>query len=170
MTELAKRISVATFGIPLLVVTTYLGGWYFFAVVSVISTVAQWEFYKMQLGKSIFPQSVSGIIIGLAILIGIETSQWFITGIMLVLGMMAIIAYEMFRRHNNVATNIGVTLLGLFYIPVLLGFLLHVRALTDTLMPGTTNAGFKYVMTMFISIWVCDTFAYGFGKKIGKHK
>ena len=170
MSELTRRILVATFGIPVLVITTYLGGWYFFAVLLLISVVAQWEFYRMQLEKAIVPQSVTGIIVGVALLTGIETRQWYATGAVLVLGMMASMAGEMFRRHKNVSSNIGVTLLGLFYIPFFLGTLLYLRDLTDRLLPEIPRAGFRFVMMMFVTIWICDTFAYMFGKKIGKHK
>jgi len=170
MTELTRRILVATFGIPLLVVTTYLGGWYFFAVIAIVSTAAQWEFYSMQSGKSISPQRISGILVGLALLTGIEISQWFITGVIVILGMMTIMADEMFRRHKNVASNIGVTVLGIIYIPLFLGALLHLRELMDALVPGIPEAGFRFVMMMFVTVWICDTFAYMFGKKIGRHK
>ena len=170
MTELAKRISVAALGIPLLVVTTYLGGWYFFAVIAIISVVAQREFYQIQADKSIYPQSVSGIVIGLALLLAIQLDQWLLTVVILVLGMMIIMATEMFRRHKNVLTQIGVTLLGIFYIPFFLGCLLYLRELVDVLIPGIPDAGFRFVIMMFVAIWICDTFAYMFGRKIGKHK
>jgi len=170
MSELAKRISVAAFGIPLLVGLNYLGGWYFFSVVLVISIVAQWEFYQMQKYNDIHPQKISGIIKGIFLLFTVQTQLWLEGSLLLIFCLMLILANEMFRRHKNVSANIGVTLLGVFYIPFLLGSFLYLRSYVDFLFPNVENAGFKFILIVFATIWICDTFAYAFGKMLGKHK
>ena len=170
MSELAKRICVAAFGIPLLLGVTYLGGWYFFSIVLLVSIVAQWEFYQIQKNKKIFPQDISGLMVGIFVLFGIQTGMWFYTGLVLIICLMMIMANEMFRRQKNVSANIGVTLLGIFYIPFLLGTLLYLRIYIDQVLPHTGLAGFKFILMLFASIWICDTFAYGFGRKLGRHK
>jgi phosphatidate cytidylyltransferase len=170
MTELAKRISVAMFGIPVLIATTYLGGWYFFAVILIISTVAQWEFYDIQKEKSIFPQRLPGITLGTLLLIGVQLKAWPLSGFLLTAGIMLLMITEMFRRYTTVSANLGVTILGILYIPFFLGCLLYIRDFLDTMFPQIPDAGFRFVLTMFVTIWICDTFAYGFGRKIGHHK
>ena len=170
MNELTKRIIVAFFGIPLLIGGAFLGGWFYFILISIVSTVSQWEFYKIQEKKNIHPQGLTGIFIGLFLLFGIETGYWFITGAFMILSLMVVLAKEMFRQHENVSANIGVTLLGIFYIPIFLGTLLYMRTQMDELVPTVSYAGFKLIVVIFISIWICDTFAYSFGRMLGKHK
>lgn len=170
MSELGKRVSVAAVGIPTLLGFTYLGGWYFFSIVLLISTVAQWEFYQIQKHKNIHPQSVSGIIIGTFLLIGVQTKNYHIMLLLLILFLMLVLANEMYRRHKNVSANIGVTLLGILYIPLLLGTFLYVRINVENIYPGVTNAGFRFILAIFASIWICDTFAYAFGRMLGRHK
>lgn len=170
MNELAKRISVAAFGIPLLIGASFLGGWYFFAIVVFISLIAQWEFYQIQENNDIHPQKISGIIKGIILLSTIQTKQWLTGSLLLIICLMLILANEMFRRHKNVSANIGVTLLGVLYIPFLLGSFLYLRSYVDILLPNVKFAGFKFILIIFASIWICDTFAYGFGKWLGKHK
>jgi phosphatidate cytidylyltransferase len=170
MSELSKRIIVATFGIPLLIGVTYLGGWYFFIIIAIVSIVSQWEFYKIQERKQIFPQNITGIVVGLVVLFGIETGKWNLAAGFILLAIMIILTTEMFRRQFNVSSNIGVTLLGIFYIPFFLGTLLYLRKHIDVIFPSDTMAGFKFIMTIFVTIWICDTFAYSFGRKLGKHK
>lgn len=170
MNELAKRVIVAIFGIPLLIGTAFMGGWYFFTILSLVSIIAQWEFYKIQEKKEVYPQTIIGILAGFLILLGIETGFWYVTGGFIVISIMIVLATEMFRQHENVSANIGVTLLGIFYIPSFLGTLLFMRTQFDQLMPTVENAGFKLVLVIFVGIWICDTFAYGFGRIIGKHK
>lgn len=170
MGELAKRISVAAFGIPLLIGVNYLGGWYFFAIVLIISVVAQWEFYQIQKNKNIYPQKFSGIIKGIILLLTVQTQFWLEGSLLLIICLMLILANEMFRRQMNVSANIGVTLLGVLYIPFLLSSFLYLRGYIDFLFPHFKNAGFNFILVLFATIWICDTFAYGFGKWLGKHK
>ena len=170
MSELAKRITVAAFGIPLLVGLNFLGGWYFFSVVLIISIVSQWEFYQMQKNNDIHPQKISGIIKGVILLFTVQTQQWLIGSLLLIVCLMMILANEMFRHHKNVSANIGVTLLGVYYIPFLLGSFLYLRGYVDSLFPHVEYSGFKFILIVFATIWICDTFAYAFGKMLGKHK
>jgi phosphatidate cytidylyltransferase len=170
MSELTKRIIVATFGIPLLIGVTFKGGWYFFVIIAIVSIVAQWEFYKIQEKKQIFTQNFSGILVGLLILLGIETGEWYLAGGLILIALMIILVAEMFRQNTNVSANVGVTLLGVFYIPFFLGSLLYLRSQADQLFPSDALAGFKFVMMIFVTIWICDTFAYSFGSKLGRHK
>ena len=170
MGELAKRISVAIFGIPLLLGLSYLGGWYFLCVILLISVVAQWEFYQIQKNNNISPQKISGIIKGIILLFTVQTEQWLVGSLLLIVCLMFILATEMFRGQKNVSANIGVTILGVFYIPFLLASFLYLRSYVDSLYLQVANSGFKFILIVFATIWICDTFAYGFGKAFGKHK
>jgi len=170
MSELGKRISVAAVGIPLLVTLNYLGGWYFFSVILLISIVSQWEFYQIQKSNNIYPQNFSGIIAGIILLLTVQTQQWLAGSLLLIICLMMILANEMLRRHKNVSANIGVTLLGILYIPLLLGAFLYLRTHIDGLFPDVENSGFRFILVVFATIWICDTFAYAFGRMLGKHK
>lgn len=170
MSELAKRISVAAVGIPFLVFLNYLGGWYFFAVILLVSVLAQWEFYQMQKNKNIYPQNISGILAGIILLFTVQTNQWLSGSLLLIICLMLILASEMLRRQKNVSSNIGVTLLGVLYIPLLLGSFLYLRTYVDGLYPNVEHSGFIFILVVFASIWICDTFAYAFGRMLGKNK
>jgi len=170
LAELNKRIVVAIFGIPLIFLLTFLGGWYFFALILIIAVVSQWEFYQLQKKKNINPQNIAGIIIGLVILFGIQLGHLRYTGIVSVIGLMVLITAEMFRPDKKVSVNVGVTFLGIFYIPFLLSAMLLLRQYGDEVFKGTSNAGFKFIAVLLATIWICDTFAYSFGSKFGRHK
>jgi phosphatidate cytidylyltransferase len=170
MSELGKRVSVATVGIPVLVALNYLGGWYFFSVILLISIVSQWEFYQIQKNNNIYPQNYNGIITGIIFLITIQTQTWSNGSLLLILCLMMILVSEMFRSEKNVSANIGVTLLGVLYIPMLLGSFIYLRTYIDGVFTNVGNSGFNFILIVFAAIWICDTFAYAFGKMLGKHK
>ncbi len=170
MKELSKRITVAILGIPIVTILTYLGDWYFFLLILIISLVAQAEFYLMQKKNNINPQVFSGMITGLTVLLGIQTKEWFIFGSIFI-GMLLIIhAYEMLRNYGNVSANIGTTLVGVLYIPFFLGLLIYTKNYFDVTFPQVNYAGFIFIMILLISIWICDTFAYTFGMLLGRNK
>lgn len=170
MNELSKRILVAIVGIPTILILIFLGGWYFFLLILIISLVAQLEFYEMQKKKNYQPQRINGIIAGILLLLGIQTGEWQIIGIGLVFMLMLILAFEMLRHHENMSTNIGITLVGILYIPLFLGTLIYTKSYVDHTFTTVQYAGFKYIMMILITIWICDTFAYAFGILFGKHK
>jgi phosphatidate cytidylyltransferase len=170
MTELTKRILIAVTGIPLLLGATWYGEWYFFSVVIIINTTAQWEFYRIHHNKNIFPQSLLGITTGIILLVGTQVENVFYTRWILLLALLIILASEMFRPYKNASVHIGITLLGVLYIPASLATFLYMRNHSLEYFPGKTNPGFYFIMSIFTAIWICDTFAYAFGKWLGRHK
>jgi len=170
MNELSKRIIVAFIGIPIVLTLIYLGGWYFFLLIVIISIVAQWEFYEMQKKKHLHPQRLNGLITGVIILLGIQTGEYQLIRIGLILLLMFMLAFEMFVHHENAGVNIGITLVGILYIPLFLGTLIHTKLYVDQVLSVIQYAGFKYIVMILITIWICDTFAYSFGSLFGKHK
>jgi phosphatidate cytidylyltransferase len=170
MGELAKRILVAIFGIPLITGLTYLGGWYFFLLILIISLIAQNEFYQMQKKINHQPQIINGMSSGVILLLGIQTGEWFFFGAIFIVLLLFIHAFEMLRHHKDVSSNIGVTLVGIFYIPLFLGTLIYTKDYIDRVLYGVNLAGFWFIMILLVSIWICDTFAYTFGILFGRHK
>ncbi len=170
MKEFLKRATVAVLGIPLIVYLTYRGGWFWFAFILIVSTVGHWEFYRFQQNKNIHPQTFSGILTGILLLVGIQTGRWLFAGLVLAFGLMLILAAEMWRKDPKASTNSGVTILGIIYIPVFLGCLLYLRTYADIIGRSLPAAGFKFTMVVLVSIWMADTFAYIFGTWLGRHK
>jgi phosphatidate cytidylyltransferase len=170
MKELSKRLLVALIGIPFITYFTYLGGWYFFILILVISVIAQIEFYQMQKKIKFNAQMINGIIVGVLILLGIQTAAWQVFGALLIAMLLFIYAFEMLRHHENFSANLGVTIVGICYIPLFLGLLIYIKDYLDRVLSLESLPGFRFIMILLVSIWICDTFAYGFGVLIGRHK
>jgi phosphatidate cytidylyltransferase len=124
----------------------------------------------MQRKKDFQPQRINGIIAGILILLGYQTGEWDSIIIGMVVILMLILAFEMFRHHDKVSINVGITLVGILYIPLFLGTLIYTKSYVDQSFKGVDFAGFKYIIMILIAIWICDTFAYAFGILFGKHK
>ncbi|MEK7251308.1 MAG: phosphatidate cytidylyltransferase, partial [Bacteroidota bacterium] len=64
MSNLTQRILVALVTIPLIVFLCMLGGFYFFAMIVLISSLGLHEYYKLAEKKGASPQIALGLIFG----------------------------------------------------------------------------------------------------------
>ena len=83
----------------------------------------------------------------------------------------SLILIELWRKKQNPILNIGVSLLGLFYIVVPF-FLMIILNRYDHLFSWSEYSGqfLPLLGSMFILVWTNDTFAYLTGRLIGKTK
>lgn len=166
MRELLIRILVALIGIPLLVFLIWQGGWYFFTLILIIAVSGQVEFYHIAKQKNIETQQTMGIILTIVTLYIIQNNIQPYFLIVLICITTYIFTVEMFRKNSSPIFNIAVTFLGVIYPGIFLGLLLflrnHIENTEISSAPG-------FIITLFVAIWACDSFAYFVGKSIGKH-
>jgi phosphatidate cytidylyltransferase len=167
--NLALRVLVAIFGIPLILFTIYKGGYPFLTLVLIITIVSQYEFYKLAEKKNLSPLKYIGILIGVLI-----TLIFFYQGIsnlwiVLFSGIIIILLTELFRNKPNATLNVATTISGILYPTTLFSFLILIREF-----PNSVNVPYKFgglwVITIIVTIWICDTAAYFVGSAIGKYK
>ena len=82
---------------------------------------------------------------------------------LLILGitLMAMII-EIFRRQEQPLFNISILVFSFVWLGLMLGSLSNLRNLPEI--------GFKVTIALFLSVWICDTSAFFFGKKFGERK
>jgi phosphatidate cytidylyltransferase len=109
--------------------------------------------------------------------------------ILLMLSVLVITLTELFRNKSSATFNVASTMMGILYIPLLLGSLVGLRELFtpfdipvlryfpqatsayDPVLANVLNSwGGATVVSVFVSIWLCDTAAYQAGMMLGKHK
>ena len=69
---------------------------------------------------------------------------------------------EIFRRQEKPLLNISILVFAFVWLGLMLGSLSNLRNLPDI--------GFKVTIALFLSVWICDTSAFFFGKKFGERK
>jgi len=171
MSELTIRVLVALVGIPLLLFVILQGEIYFFSIIVIIAIISQWEMYKILQSKKIHVSIVPGYTLGMLLLY--FTAYGFDKNLILVsfLALLFLFAFEMFRNKESALLNVAGTILGIVYPVAFLAALLFLRFNIDEILPKTGyNPAGMFIITMFASIWLCDTFAYFFGKAFGKHR
>lgn len=158
-----NRILVALIGIPLLITVLLKGGFLLLLFVNFVILVGLFEFYKMAEIGGKKPDVNLGYIAGLAIpniiyFTNVDNSTLILMPITLLT--IALIGKKVLQNKvENSSRDIGVTLLGVVYISGLFTHLL--------LMNYLPNGG-KWLLTIQILVWVCDSFAYFVGMGIGR--
>lgn len=171
MKELQIRILVALFGIPLFIFTVLKGDLYFFALIALISALGQWELYDLAKHKNAIAQRIPGILLGFTLLISVHFGMSPSTLVSILLLLLIIFSSEMFLNKGSAILNVSVTLFALLYPTLLLSSLLYLRQNVAAILSlDNPNPAGMFVLTMIVSVWACDTFAYAFGKQFGKHR
>lgn len=170
--NLTKRILMALWGIPLILFLSYQGSLYFLVLIMVINGLALYEFYNLIENLHFHPYKIVGISVSYLILIpAFWLSQQLLYTIIVVISAILLIRNLKISEPSATA-NTAATLLGLFYIPLFLSSSLILRENLDVWLGNTGEQNLSGIFFIFIwiTIWVCDTFAYFGGRFLGKHK
>lgn len=166
-----QRLITAIIAIPLLYLyVTKLPTQYFLLLLSLISFLAQLEFYRMYHVKQ--PFSILGLIFGLLILLhpiilvhsNIISNYSFSSHFYLyvcVAFFLLISSLRLFVLKNPVDAlkDISAPVIGVLYIPTLLLIQWFLRL-----------EGLHWIFFLYATVWISDSFAYYIGKNIGKRK
>ena len=178
-----KRILVGLVGIPVVVGIIGLGGWFFAGAVIVITTISLMEFYRLATSKHaeanisvgvVWSLCLQGSIAVMCSASGLEPLTWLMASIgFLVGGLLLTLTAELWRNRENALLNTAVTAFGVMYISAFLSALILLRGTSHVTFETITwfnEPGAFLVLTIFVSVWACDTVAYFVGIKFGKHK
>ncbi len=159
---MVMRIISSIIGLPLLVFFVTNGSYYLWAVMLGISIIGMVEFYSAVQKKFLSIHFIGYLFAVIYFCSLINYSSHTIN--LLFISPLFIIVLLIFSIFNFNKINIfdcAVTLLGFYYIPVLLSFIYLVRE---------HSFGQLFVWLIFICAWGCDTGAYFVGILFGKHK
>jgi phosphatidate cytidylyltransferase len=161
MSPLISRLAIVAAGLPIVLGSAYLGGWFLFALVAVGGLIALHELYR--LARPLRPLVLAGYGGALAAFFGAEVSgaEWMLAGFLLTFVFSFVFAAVSETRQSTTVA-IAATVLGAAWIGLGLGHLLLVRELDIY--------GRLALITLLLTVFVTDTFAYIGGRIAGRHK
>jgi len=168
LSNLSSRVIVGLIGIPLLIVLSLVGKIPFLILVLVIGLVSYFEFTRMMRNKHSYTNKLIGYL-SVAVIIVNEYKPVIDYHILLISITVLLLLFELFRNKDSAVSNIGSTLLGIFYIGILSAAIIDLREFyRDSVF--TYPQGGYLIISILASIWVCDSAAYFIGSAYGKHK
>ena len=147
-------------GVPGILLVIYFGGWMFSIFSCVVIVLCTIEYKKLveQLGGSISLFLI--IIFNLFVLFAYSFLKNPSTAFLFfIISFLLISIFELFRNRPNPLLNISSTIFGVFWLGICLGSMIVIR-----------NVSLDLMFLTFLSVWICDTSAFLFGKKFGKSK
>lgn len=169
--ELARRMSTAAWGVPLVVVLVVLGGYWLLAGVEALIIIGLLEFYRMAARAGYQPIWEAGLAAGAWLALAAAwpaawPGQWepFVLPGLLVYT----ILMQLRRGHPERAlVNTGLTVLGVLYVAYLASYIIRLRALPAVL--GGPSSPIAALLVI-CAVWAADSAAYFVGLSLGRHK
>ncbi|MCX7876139.1 MAG: phosphatidate cytidylyltransferase [Melioribacteraceae bacterium] len=168
LNNLTSRIIVALIGIPLIIALCIIGKIPFLIFVLFIGLVSFNEYSSMLRSKNSFPNKLVGFI-SVAVLIINEYKLIIDYHVLFILMIIVLLFLELFRNKSSAINNIGSTLLGIFYIGIFSASIINLRQFYADSAFTYTQGGYL-ILSILISIWLCDSAAYFIGSAYGLHK
>jgi phosphatidate cytidylyltransferase len=155
-----RTVSALVLGAVILGVLFFGGVWGLAAAVAAVAALCVSELYALARRESRLPNEIFGLIAVIAM--PLAAAAYGPSGLTAVVGALIIasLAWHVFFRQVRL-TDTAVTVFGAIYVGFTLAHLVLIRLMDN----GTLIA-----LTMIISIWVNDVFAYIVGSVVGKHR
>lgn len=166
MSNTTTRVIVSILFIPIIIGAAYLGSSYFFLFISIIGLISYYEFTLLVKKKNVFTFYISGFIFNLMIYLYFYLKLIDITLLILIITL-SVFFIELFRNNGSAILNSGVILMSIIYIGFFMGSVIGIREFYS--FPDYSNGGYL-IISILVSIWLCDTAAFFGGTKLGKHK
>ena len=176
------RLMVSLVGIPGLLLLIWLGGWPYFALITAITLIGIHEYLKMLRAENLATRDIPLYLAALAILIlaaqgsGRLNLPWapgFDSGVILltVILVLTLQTWDVVKSPDRSWLGMGAHLVGFIWIAGFMSSFIIIRQLTNISGYQTdVDIGFRLTLALFVSVWVCDSAAYFFGKAFGKTK
>ncbi|HWB57365.1 MAG TPA: phosphatidate cytidylyltransferase [Gaiellaceae bacterium] len=161
MSPLLSRVAVIVAGLPLVLFAAYYGGWALLALAAPGALLALHELYRM--ARTLRPLVLAGYGGALAAVIGASLGgpEWMLGGFMLTL-LLAFLFAAVSETRQSTTVAVGATVLGAAWVGLGLGFLILLRDLEPD--------GRLLLITLLVTVFVADTFAYVGGRLAGRHR
>jgi phosphatidate cytidylyltransferase len=161
MSPFLSRIAVVAAGLPIVLGSAYLGGWFLLALAAAGGLVALHEFYR--LARPLRPLVLAGYGGAIAGLLGAEVggAAWMLGGYLLTF-VLAFVFAAVSETRQSTTVAIAATILGAGWIGLGLGHLILIR--------GFDPNGRLAAITVLLIVFVSDSVAFLAGRIAGRHR
>jgi phosphatidate cytidylyltransferase len=161
MTPVISRVAVVVAGLPVVIASAVVGGWFLFAVVAVGGLVALHELYR--LARALRPLVLAGYGGALGAFLGAEIggAEWMLAGFLVTFPLTFFFAAVSATRQSTTVAA-ATTVLGAAWVGLGLAHFVLLRRLEA----DSADA----ILAVLFTVFATDTAAYVAGRLVGRHK
>ncbi|MCF7796966.1 MAG: phosphatidate cytidylyltransferase [Candidatus Marinimicrobia bacterium] len=164
------RTLVTVLGIPALAALTLFTIWPFAIFFIIAGGLVLHEIFSLMQHQALSPNKILGYAIYLAFLVVILGGGYADVSTLLYLAIIGLFIVELFRRAQRVFENVATTFLSAIFLGLVMTTFVQLRLLKHPEITGWGDFGGRLVLTVFLSVWICDMLAYLIGSAFGRHK
>jgi len=162
------RILVSVIAIPFIALASYFGGILFLIFVLGIALISFYEFSVLVKNKTAEPLTYISMLAITALVLNIYFTWLNYLNLTIIISIVLLI-FELYHNKSSAILNLGVSFLGIFYIGLFSSSILGIRELYKYSDQLYEQGGFL-IISIFVTIWVCDSAAFFLGTAFGKRK
>ena len=163
--NLIKRLVVAAVGIPALIFVIYKGDLYLFALCLLVAILGSWELAAMLLSKRIVISKRLASLLAIIIVSVFQFSAIGQTGLIVLVALFLLVALLKMAESSTLdyTSRLSMALFTALYPGFFISFSILIRR-------ELADIGWIILLFVFVNTWLADTFAYAFGRWLGKRK
>jgi len=163
--NLSKRLLVAAIGIPALVFVAYRGGYWLYAFCILVAVLGSWELAAMLLAKNVRVGKRLATLLAIVLVSMFQFSKFGQMGlfVLFILFMLAAVLKLIETGIVNYTSRLAMAILAAIYPGFFVSFSILIHR-------EFAPAGWVFLLFIFANTWLADTFAYAFGRWLGKRK
>ncbi len=168
MNNLSTRVLVTLVGVPLIVLASIIGKIPFLIFALAVGLISFYEYSKMLRNRHSYTNKLIGYLsVGLIIIN--EYKKFFEYHFFFLILVGVLLLLELFRNKESATANLGSSLLGILYIGFFSAAIVDLREFYRESVFLYSQGGYL-IISIFVSIWICDSAAYFVGSAYGLHK
>lgn len=163
------RILISVLAIPVLIGLTLLGSYYFLGLVVLLVVLGIWEYIGFARAKGAHPTLSLSLAFGVGIVFMLYWDYEVFLLPALVVFLMGVLLVEVHKNKPEANFNLASTIFGTLYVSIFFGCLVELRELPTTYEFDYLEGG-RLIVTLYGSVWICDSAAYFGGRSLGRRK
>ena len=161
--NLIKRLTVSAVGIPAFIFIIYKGDLFLYGLCLMVALLGSWELTAMLLSKKIIVSKKPVTLLAIGVVSVFQFAASSQVGLLVMFVLFSLAAFWKLMESGGYTSKLSMTIFAALYPGFLISFAILIRR-------EFADIGWIILLFIFVNTWIADTFAYAFGRWLGKRK